>query len=135
MPRPHKPRWIGFHPAGVCYLPHPGIPPGTEVVVLTVDELEAIRLADAEGLSQEAGAAQMHVSRPTFGRIVNQARAKVAQALVSGRAIAVQGGVVQFHPGAGGPGPGRGRGRHGGGGRGRSGGYGPDQGGHPPVHQ
>jgi predicted DNA-binding protein (UPF0251 family) len=83
--------------------------------VLTIDELEAIRLADLEGLAHEAAARRMNVSRPTFGRIVEGARRKVAEALVHGRGIGFEGGVVQFHPPYGrawGRG-GRGRGPHG----------------------
>ena len=56
-------------------------------VVLTLDELEALRLADLEGLYQEAAARQMGVSRQTFGRIVTEARKKSAQALVNGAAV------------------------------------------------
>jgi len=63
-----------------------------EKVTLTVDEVESLRLADAEGLSQQEAAAAMAVSRPTFGRIVESARRKVARALVRGAAIVVEGG-------------------------------------------
>jgi len=70
----------------------------TNLTVLTLDELEAIRLADMEGLGQQEAAGRMNVSRPTFGRIVEQARGKVASALVNARAIGIEGGVVRFHP-------------------------------------
>jgi predicted DNA-binding protein (UPF0251 family) len=63
-------------------------------VVLTLDEIEAIRLADSEGLYQEAAAASMNVSRQTFGRIVQSARGKVADILSQGKALRVEGGVV-----------------------------------------
>ena len=111
MARPVKPRWVGFEPPGVCFLPHtvPMRPAG--LVVPTLDELEAIRLADLEGLAQEEAARRMNVSRPTFGRIVEQARRKVAEGLVHGRGIAFDGGVVRFHPPYGPPWGGRGRGR------------------------
>lgn len=62
--------------------------------MLGVDELEAIRLADLEGLYQEEAAERMHVSRPTFGRIVSSARRKVAKALVVGMSIRIEGGEV-----------------------------------------
>ena len=50
-------------------------------VLLTLDEYEAIRLADLEGLYQEQAATRMNVSRQTFGRIVEAARRKVADVL------------------------------------------------------
>jgi len=61
--------------------------------VLAFDELEALRLADLEGLYQEEAAARMQISRQTFGNIVKTARRKVADALVNGKAIHIEGGV------------------------------------------
>ena len=58
--------------------------------VLTPDEIEAIRLADFEGLYQEEAANQMEVSRPTFGRILSNARKKIATALILGKAIEIK---------------------------------------------
>jgi predicted DNA-binding protein (UPF0251 family) len=120
MPRPLKPRWIQASSAPLQYAPlarnrggHPADPP---LVVLTLDELEALRLGDLEGMTQEQGAAQMRVSRATFGRIVASAHRKVADALCTGKRIHIVGGAVRHvSPGAGaGPrGPhGRGRGGH-----------------------
>jgi uncharacterized protein len=63
-------------------------------VVMTLDEFEAIRLADLDGLYQESAAAQMGVSRPTFSRIVAEAHRKVADAIVHGRALRIEGGPV-----------------------------------------
>ena len=62
---------------------------------MTLDEFEALRLADLEGLYQEQAALQMGVSRPTFSRIVESAHKKVADALVHGKAIRIEGGTVQ----------------------------------------
>ncbi len=59
---------------------------------LTYEGLEAIRLADAEGLSHLEGSLVMGVSRPTFGRVLNEARAVVAKALTNGWAIRIEGG-------------------------------------------
>ena len=59
-------------------------------VCLEIDELEAMRLADCEGLYQEEAAKQMDVSRATFGRILDTARNKVASAIVNGNALKVQ---------------------------------------------
>ena len=94
MPRPIKCRRVGFEP-GVTYYKPRGIPLcELDEVELGVDELEALRLADTMGLSQEDGAAKMGVSRATFGRILECAHRAVAEALVQGKAIRIQGGVV-----------------------------------------
>jgi predicted DNA-binding protein (UPF0251 family) len=62
-------------------------------VVLTLDEVEALRLADLEGRYQEDGAGSMKVSRQTFGRILTAARRKVADALLNGKALAFERGA------------------------------------------
>jgi predicted DNA-binding protein (UPF0251 family) len=67
-------------------------------VSLTLDGLEALRLADLEGLYQEEAARRMEVSRPTFARIVAEARKAVADALVNGKALAIGGGAVVRGP-------------------------------------
>lgn len=64
-------------------------------VYLTLDGFEALRLADLEGLSHEAAAQQMQVSRQTFGRILSSARQSVAKALVGGLALRIHGGDRQ----------------------------------------
>ena len=61
-----------------------------EEVVLSADELEALRLADHEGRYHEEAAGEMKVSRATFGRIVNEARRKVAEALILGKALKIE---------------------------------------------
>jgi predicted DNA-binding protein (UPF0251 family) len=65
-------------------------------VVLTVDEFEAIRLGDVEGLYQEKAAGRMEVSRQTFGRIIDSAHKKVAEALVKGKALKIEGGEFEM---------------------------------------
>ena len=67
-----------------------------EEVVLTVDEFEAVRLADLEGLYQEQAAEKMNVSRQTFGRIIESAHKKVADALVKGKALKIEGGEFEM---------------------------------------
>jgi predicted DNA-binding protein (UPF0251 family) len=67
-----------------------------EDVTVTVDELEAIRLADLEGLYQEEAAKKMDVSRQTFGRIVESAHRKIAEALVTGKALKIEGGEIEM---------------------------------------
>ena len=98
MPRPHKPRWIDFEHSSAFYAPLRSPTPGMPQVLVTIDELEALRLADLQGLSQEQAAEQMNVSRATFGRIVARGRRKIAEALVHGKGICIAGGVVQTRP-------------------------------------
>jgi len=73
----------------LCFKPC-GVPSHSlDTVTLTKDEIEAIRLSDFEGLYQEEAAIKMEVSRPTFGRILNSARTKIADALINGKAIEI----------------------------------------------
>jgi predicted DNA-binding protein (UPF0251 family) len=65
-----------------------------ETVVLSLDELEALRLADLEGDQHEQAAAKMNISRPTFGRILEHAHKVVADALLHGKALQIEGGTV-----------------------------------------
>jgi predicted DNA-binding protein (UPF0251 family) len=67
-----------------------------EEVNLTVDELEAIRLADLEAMYQEDAAKKMGVSRQTFGNILNSAHRKIADCLVNAKALKIEGGVVKM---------------------------------------
>ena len=67
-----------------------------ETVILTMDEFEALRLADLECYSQEEAAKQMGISRATFGRIVESARSKVARTLVHGCRMEIAGGAFMF---------------------------------------
>lgn len=69
-----------------------------EEVLLGFDEAEALRLADLEGLYQEAAARRMGVSRPTFSRIVESARRKTADALLNGKALRIEGGEISIIP-------------------------------------
>ena len=78
-----------FHPAGI---PASGL----AEIVLALDEFEAIRLADLEGLYQEQAAERMSVSRPTFGRILASAHRKVAEALVHGKTLKIKGGIIRM---------------------------------------
>jgi len=96
MARPRNCRRVGSMPGSSYFKPR-GIPlTSLEEVVLSVDEFEAIRLADLEGLYQEQAAERMKVSRQTFGRIVEAAHRKVAEALVKGKALKIEGGEVEM---------------------------------------
>lgn len=96
MPRPVCCRRIGFAPRFRCFGPHGGRRHDGEDVMLSDDELEAIRLADLEGLYQEQASEEMGVSRQTFGRIIESAHKKVAQALVNGMNLRIEGGNVEM---------------------------------------
>lgn len=90
MPRPVIPRHVGFIP-DVVYFKPAGVPlRQLEVVLLDLSELEALRLKDHTELDQEECARLMRISRPTFQRILVSARRKVADALVTGKAIRVE---------------------------------------------
>jgi predicted DNA-binding protein (UPF0251 family) len=113
----------------VARLPHAnyykprGVPLSVlEEVTLTVDEFEAIRLTDLEGLYQADAAEKMNISRQTLGRILESAHKKIADALVHGKALLIKGGPIEivaassegaglhsFDPGPAGPERGRGQ--------------------------
>jgi predicted DNA-binding protein (UPF0251 family) len=96
MPRPSKCRRVAYLPE-ITYFKPAGHPlRDLEEVVLSVEEVEAIRLKDIEGLEQEAGAARMNVSRPTFQRILASARQKVADAILNGKAVSIKGGNFEM---------------------------------------
>ncbi len=96
MARPINCRRVGSMPQSDYFKPR-GIPLSMlEEVVLTVDEFEALRLADLEGLYQEQAAGKMNVSRQTFGRIIESAHKKVAEALVQGKALKIAGGEFEM---------------------------------------
>ena len=89
MPRNRKCRRVCAEPLVQGFWPeHRDKPP----VILTVEELEALRLCDLEALEQNEAAARMAISRGTLQRILYAAHQKVAQALVAGRGIVIRGG-------------------------------------------
>jgi predicted DNA-binding protein (UPF0251 family) len=82
---------VGFTPA-VSYYKPAGVPLRLlEEVVLSLDEVEALRLADHEGLYQEQAAMRMGISRQTFGNILGSAHRKIASVLLEGKALRVGG--------------------------------------------
>jgi len=94
VPRPYCCRRVAGQPAASIFKPI-GIPVRMlDEVVMTLDEFEAVRLADLDGLYQESAAEQMGVSRPTFSRISASAHRKLADALVHGKALRIEGGPV-----------------------------------------
>jgi predicted DNA-binding protein (UPF0251 family) len=92
MSKPKKERKVESPPRVVYFKPQ-GIPMvQLSQVVLQVDEYEALRLVDREKLDQEQAAQRMGVSRATCARILESARGKIAEALVEGKAIRIEGG-------------------------------------------
>jgi len=95
MPRPRKCRRVAFIP-GVKYYKPAGVPLRfLDEVCLSIEELESVRLKDLEDLDQEQCAEKMGISRPTFQRVLASARKKIANALLTGKAIRIGGGNYQ----------------------------------------
>ncbi len=111
MPRPRKPRFVQGHPIVNEFVPGNVPPWGQGITVLSVEGLEAIKLTDFQGMDQETASGMMNVSRQTFGRILSEARSIVADALVMGKTLRIEGGDFDMPP------RGRVRHRHGRGGR------------------
>ncbi len=96
MARPHCPRRIADLP-GVVFFKPAGIPlRDLEERILPLDQFEALRLADVEGLPQIDAARRMGISRQTFSRILACARQTVATCMTQGMAIRIEGGVVHL---------------------------------------
>lgn len=90
--RPKIKRTIGFLPE-ITYFKPAGVPlRSLSEVILSMDEIEAMRLAELEDLDQEEGAKKMKVSRITFLRILHSAHKKIAESLIYGKAIRMKGG-------------------------------------------
>jgi len=85
----HEPNALYFKPRGIPFV-------SLEQVQLTFDELEAIRLNDLEGLGQTASGEKMQISQPTFHRTLVSARRKIADALVNGKALKIEGGTYKL---------------------------------------
>ena len=83
------PEYRGFTPDGLA---------SGDAIDMTVDELEVLRLCDLEGLNQEAVAQQMGIARATVAAICSRAHCKVANALVNGRALVIEGGNIAYSP-------------------------------------
>ena len=96
MPRNKCLRFIDNNPGCTFYKPA-GIPMHKlSEVIIHLDEYEAVRLADFEGLYQEDAAKRMNISRQTFGRIIESAHKKIADALINGKAIKIEGRNIEI---------------------------------------
>lgn len=96
MSRPRMCRRIGFQP-DVTYFKPIGIRMiNLDESTLGVDEFEAVRLKDLEGLEQEECAKRMDISQPTFHRLLLSARKRIADAIVNSKAIKIEGGNIRL---------------------------------------
>ena len=93
--RPKKVRFVQKMPKIIQFSPR-GKPGRPEEVELAIEEFEALKLADFQGFDQTQGAVVMRLSRPSFGRILRQARKKIADALVCGKVIKIRMGSAQI---------------------------------------
>ncbi|MCK5822906.1 MAG: DUF134 domain-containing protein [Bacteroidales bacterium] len=96
MARPEKDR-IVLNPPLFSEFKPVGVPSNTLIqVLLTLDEYEAFRLSDYLGLSQLEAAREMEISRPTFTRLIEKARKKIADFIVQGKVLTIEGGNIHF---------------------------------------
>lgn len=111
MVRPRRIRRIFFQP-DVTYFKPAGIPlHNLQEAVLSFDEIEAIRLVDAGGMEQTKAGKNMKISQSTLSRLLKEGRKKVADAIINGKAIKIQGGNFKMvQPAGRGQGIGMGRG-------------------------
>jgi predicted DNA-binding protein (UPF0251 family) len=86
----YDPEVIFFKPAGVRMV-------DLEVVIISREELEALRLKYCEDFNQEEAATKMNISQSTFHRVLNSTLKKVSNAIVNGKAIKIEGGHFEFH--------------------------------------
>ena len=97
MPRPKKERVIRYLPPVFYYKPA-GIPlRDLEEVVINFDELEALRLVEWENFDQEEAAKKMKISRVTLQRILHSAHKKIAESILFGKALRIEGGAVKIY--------------------------------------
>lgn len=97
-PRKHRPRKVSDPPVISGMKPY-GLKLPTEkkeAMFLYLEEYEALRLCDYDGMNHQDASLMMNVSRPTLTRIYIKARQKIATALVEGRQIIIEGGKVYF---------------------------------------
>ena len=105
MPRPKKWRKVCCLPENRSFGPVPGFaecaPQIEQPVIMTVDEYEAVRLIDLEGMNQEACAEKMRIARTTVQSIYAEARKKLADSLVNGKLLRIEGGDYELCDGHG----------------------------------
>ena len=95
MPRPRKCRQIGFKPCHSQFIPDNN---SNDQIIISYEEVEALRLCDLMEMEQQEAADSMEVSRGTLQRILNEARKKMSDALVNGKTIRISGGDYIVNP-------------------------------------
>lgn len=90
MPRPQKKRYVCCMPKSNCFVPVESNE--SDIIIMSVDEYETIRLIDLENCTQQECAEQMHIARTTVQGIYNDARKKIADAIVNGKKLKITGG-------------------------------------------
>lgn len=93
--RPKKTRWVKCSTAQRLFKPHTKTSSSNPIIVLSLDEFEAVRLLDYENFSQIQAARQMRVHRSTVSRIITSARRKIAKALVDINTLKIEGGCCR----------------------------------------
>ena len=94
--RPRRLRRVRFQPEATFFKPA-GVPlRDLEEIIISIDELEAIRLKNLEELNQNKAAEKMKISQPTFNRLLISARKKITDALENGKAIKLEGGDYEY---------------------------------------
>lgn len=96
MARPKKKRILGCPPRFACFKPAGVRRINLQQLNLSLDEFEAIKLADYDDLDQQEAANEMGVSRPTFTRLVDSAHKKMAEFLIDGKELIIEGGNINF---------------------------------------
>jgi len=96
MPRPKKGRRVCCMPKVDYFGPVSTLKDDREDIIMSVDEYETIRLIDLEGFNQEECASRMNIARTTVQGIYNVARKKLAEALINGRRLKIEGGNYQL---------------------------------------
>ena len=96
MPRPQYNRIVFEPPLFSDFKPIGATGNDKQKIILTLDEFEAFRLADQQGLTHAMAAEEMEISRSTFSRLIEKARKKVANFLIQGGSLTIEGGSVHF---------------------------------------
>ncbi|NLN40626.1 MAG: DUF134 domain-containing protein [Clostridiales bacterium] len=99
MSRARKKRRVRFLPKIRYFVPYKVPENQVKENILKIEELEALRLRDIEGLDQESCAIKMNISRQTYQRVLAEARKKIVDSLVNGKAIRIEGGNFDVHIG------------------------------------
>jgi len=96
MPRPQDNRIVHEPPLFSEFKPTGVRGRNLEQILLTLDEFEAFRLADSIGLSHAEAADEMEISRSTFTRLIEKARKKIADFIIQGKLLTIEGGRIHF---------------------------------------